>query len=340
MWDLLKHALETIFQEQKTANKKCESFKNTLLFFGCMDEQKQQKISFKEFYDKKYKALLAIPVLLIILSLIQIGYQIKTTGDFINKDVTLKGGITITIPTNKKINIRALEDVLSKDFLYNDVVVRSLIRSGRSAGIIISTDIDITNKKMVNKFISEIGRHIRMDLKEGDYSIEGIGSSLGASFFRETFRAIIIAFVFMGIVVFIYFRNPIPSLAVIAAAASDMIITLSIVNVMGMRLGTAGIAAFLMLIGYSVDTDILLTTRVLKRREGVLIERILGAMKTGLTMTATTIVAVSVAMIVTDSEVIRQIMTIILIGLTVDIMTTWILNVGILRMYLERKHEP
>jgi preprotein translocase subunit SecF len=106
-----------------------------------------------------------------------------------------------------------------------------------------------------------------------------------------------------------------------------------------MKLGTAGIAAFLMLIGYSVDTNILLSTKVIKRKEGTVLERIFGAMKTGLMMSTTTICAITVALIFTQSEVIRQIMTILLIGLLVDLVNTWIQNVGILRIYLERKHK-
>ncbi|MBS3114563.1 hypothetical protein J4448_05670, partial [Candidatus Woesearchaeota archaeon] len=65
-------------------------------------EQKniQQKNSLKqtlfEIYDKKYKLLLIIPFLMLFLALIQIGYQMYTTGDFIKKDVSLKGGVTVT----------------------------------------------------------------------------------------------------------------------------------------------------------------------------------------------------------------------------------------------------
>jgi len=142
----------------------------------------------------------------------------------------------------------------------------------------------------------------------------------------------------MGIVVFIYFRSPAPSLAVILAAASDIVVTLAIFNLTGIKLGTAGIAAFLMLIGYSVDTDILLSTRVLKRKEGSVMDRVYSAMKTGLTMSATTLSAVLIALIFVQSEIVKQIMIILFIGLLVDLVMTWIQNVGILRLYLEKKH--
>ena len=147
---------------------------------------------------------------------------------------------------------------------------------------------------------------------------------------------LVLAFIFMGFVVFLYFRTIIPSLAVILAAFSDIIVTLAIINLLGIKVSTAGIAAFLMLIGYSVDTDILLTTRMLKRKEGSLNERIMEAMKTGLTMTITTLTVVTLTLIFSQSNTIQQIMLILFIGLFVDIINTWIQNVGILRWYLEK----
>jgi len=106
------------------------------------------------------------------------------------------------------------------------------------------------------------------------------------------------------------------------------------------RTGTsAGLVAFLMLIGYSVDTDILLTTRILKRHEGSLNERIFGAFKTGITMTLTSLFAVIFALIVASSfsVVLTQIFTVLAIGLGFDILNTWITNASILKWYVENK---
>jgi len=143
----------------------------------------------------------------------------------------------------------------------------------------------------------------------------------------------------MGIVVFIYFKTFAPSMAVILAALSDIVVTLAVFNLTGIKLSTAGIAAFLMLIGYSVDTDILLSTRVLKRKEGSVMDRVYNAMRTGLTMSATTLSAVLIALIFVQSEIVKQIMIILFIGLLVDLIMTWIQNVGILRLYLEKKRK-
>jgi preprotein translocase subunit SecF len=101
-------------------------------------------------------------------------------------------------------------------------------------------------------------------------------------------------------------------------------------------MSSAGIIALLMLIGYSVDTDILLTNRVLKRQEGSLNERLWGAFKTGMTMIMTSLVAVAVALLVVKSfsVTLTQIFTILSIGLIFDIFNTWVTNASILKWHV------
>ena len=292
----------------------------------------------KKIYEGQYKKLLIIPFMLLLIAILLIGLKAAATGDFINRDVSLKGGVTVTIPTEQKIDILQLEDIISKKFPKNDVSTKSLSQFGTQVGVIIDVDIGEEHREeQIGILIEEIGKVLNRKLTTKDYSVEVIGSSLGASFFREVVTALLIAFLLMAIVVFLYFRTLVPSGAVILAALSDILITLSIVNLLDIKLSTAGIAAFLMLIGYSVDTNILLSTRVLKRKEGTDMERIYGALKTGITMSLTTLIAMTAALIFTQSEIIKQIMIILLIGLLVDLINTWIQNVGILRLYLERK---
>ncbi|MDP7141384.1 MAG: protein translocase subunit SecF [Candidatus Woesearchaeota archaeon] len=293
---------------------------------------------FMKVYDKQYKKLLIIPFVLLFIALVLIFYKYSTTGEFIEKGISLKGGTTITIPMVKGVNIEELRASLLSSFPGRDINIRELSRIGQSSGIIIEADVDPEETDELSSFLEKVEREL--SIKKDDYSIEIIGSSLGESFFRETIVAISIAFLFMGIVVFIYFRSFVPSIAVILSAFSDIIETLAIVNLLEIKLSTAGIAAFLMLIGYSVDTDILLSTRVLKVTEGTVFEKIKGAMRTGLMMSGTTIVAILTALIFTQSEVIRQIMIILLIGLGIDLINTWIQNAGLLRLYVERKQKP
>ncbi len=277
----------------------------------------------------KSKILLAIPFIILIIAIIFLFVNYSTTGSFVNKGISLKGGTSISIISS---DIKSLELQTSINY-EGEINVRTLSGAGKQIGLII--EIDSTEDSKINPVINQLKNEF--DIKEDQITIETIGSSLGSSFFKETIIAIIFAFIFMGIVVFLYFRSIVPSSSIVLAAISDIIITLAVVNIIGIKLSTAGIAAFLMLIGYAVDTNILLSTKVLKKKEGSVNARIRSAMKTGFMMTLTTITAIIIALIFSQSPVITQIMTIVLIGLIVDMMNTWVQNAGILKLYVERK---
>src|SRR3989338_2116220 len=293
----------------------------------------KQKI--KHFYESKYKWLMVIPFLLVILAITQIAVQYATTGDFVNRGISLKGGSIITLDYSEAVNIDNLQANLQTQFPSFEVSVRTLSSARDIEGVVIESTAQ--TKEEIDPILAVLTRE--GVTTEGHYSVEIIGSALGESFFTETAIALLVAFGLMGVVVFIYFRSPIPSLAVMLAAFSDIVVTLAVFNLTGMKLSTAGVSAFLMLIGYSVDSDMLLTARVLKRREGTIHERIYSALSTGMTMTATTLMVLLVAILFVASDTIKQIMIILFIGLGIDLIMTWIQNVGILRWYLEKGHE-
>ena len=285
----------------------------------------------KHLYETKYTYLLVITFTIVCFALSQIIWQYTTTGDFLHKGVSLKGGVTITIP--QYTDIATLEAGLRQQYPLNDISVRYLRgSSGEQSGIVV--DADISETIAVQEFVNTIKQQTGMT----ELGVESFGSRLSQDFFKQLFIGLFIAFAFMGFVVFLYFRFFVPSIAVMLSAASDIIITLAILNITGFKISTAGIAALLMLIGYSVDTDVLLTIRVLKQKDtDSLNDAIYGAIKTGGLMTITAIAAVGSVLLFTNSEVLYQIMHILFIGLFVYLGTTWIQNVSILRWYLNKK---
>ena len=143
----------------------------------------------------------------------------------------------------------------------------------------------------------------------------------------------------MSLVVFFLFRTFIPSLAVIFAAFADIVMSLALVNILGIKISAAGIAAFLMLIGYSVDTDILLTSRALRKKEISLNQRIYSSFKTGILMTFTALIAVIPIFFITSGipDSFRQIFIILALGLFADILNTWLTNASLIKWYCEAK---
>ncbi|MBT7706489.1 hypothetical protein HN747_03485, partial [archaeon] len=84
-----------------------------------------------------------------------------------------------------------------------------------------------------------------------------LGFFLGNFFFKINVFAYSLGFLIIaGSLIYIYIKNSIPSFAVMLSAFADIVMTLAVVDLVGLKVSTAGIVAFLMLIGYSVDTDI------------------------------------------------------------------------------------
>jgi len=139
----------------------------------------------KGIYENKYKLLLLIPFIILFLAILQIGFQYTTTGDFINKGVSLKGGITVTMPGIMADNIE-LKDYLSGQFPGYDINVRKITSAGVQTGLLI--DGDITKKDDILAFLDTLDT--KLSVTRDDYNIEEIGSSLGESFFKETLIAL------------------------------------------------------------------------------------------------------------------------------------------------------
>ncbi len=172
------------------------------------------------------------------------------------------------------------------------------------------------------------------------YSYQQLTPTLGRYFLGQLRYVIFVAFVLIIIVVFAIFRSVAPAFAVVFGAANDMVIALGAMGVLGIPLGIASIGGLLMLIGYSIDTDVLTAIRILKRHEGTPEERAYSSMKTGLTMTTTALVSFGVLFIVSILAYIPtyyEISGVVLFGLLGDILTTWLGNATIVLLYKKRK---
>ncbi len=288
-------------------------------------------------YDVHYKKLLLIPLIIIIASIAIISINYASTGELFKKDVSLKGGLTITVFSDKMIEAEKIQSEMASE-LKRDVSVRVLTQAGSQVGYIIEAE---GTENDVNTVLAAIEARVGK-LDPQHYNVQVIGSALSESFMREALLSLFFAFILMGIAVLVYFRVIVPSLFVISAAFSDILCTFAVIVLLNERLSIAGLAAFLMLIGYSVDTDILLTTRVLKGKEGTVFQRTMSAFKTGIFMTLTALAATLIGLIFSQSETIRQIMLVLSIGLVFDMIHTWFTNAGVLRWYLEsrKKGEP
>ena len=264
------------------------------------------------------KQLVVIPLVLLVISVVFIALTMVSTGMPVTPGLDFSGGTAVTIrttETHEQLQTVFAEYPLAEISDMNDA---KFLKFGT---------MDDAKIRSLAALVSQ---------KYPDASINQISETFGKTLQYQAFIALIFSFIGMAIVVFISFRTFVPSVAVVLSAFADMVMTAAVMNVLGITLTLGTTAALLMLIGYSVDSDILLTNRVLKR-QGKLNDKLTGAFHTGIIMTSTTLAAISVLFIVSwigSIQILIEISAVLLIGLVADIMNTWLTNVGILKWYV------
>ncbi|MBO5839812.1 MAG: protein translocase subunit SecF [Methanobrevibacter sp.] len=269
---------------------------------------------------ENHKILIAIPIILALLSLVLIGFNGLEQG------VDLKGGSQAELQLLGSVTPSELEDTLDAKLNTNNIKVTN---NGNN-----KVTVELENNINSSTFTSAINGKAKV------ISYNEIGPILSEEAMGQIYIAMIFAFLFMAITVFIVFREPVPSVAIILAALCDILIALGGMSIFKIPLSIASVGALLMLIGYSVDTDILLTTRLLKRREGTVEGRAKNAMYTGLTMSFAAIAAMGILYVVTkilmpEATTLSNISAVLVIGLIGDILSTWLMNLGILKTYID-----
>ncbi len=187
-------------------------------------------------------------------------------------------------------------------------------------------------------FQSTDTEQIRGDAETAGFEIRSestVSASFGAGAQTEALLGVAIAFLGMSVLVFLMFRTFVPSIAVVASAFSDIVVPLALMNLFGIDLSLATVAALLMIIGYSVDSDLVLNNHILRRR-GDFYESAHRAMQTGVTMTTTSLAAMSVMTIVAyllNVPLLPEIGIVLVFGLLADLMNTYLMNMSLLRWY-------
>ncbi len=275
------------------------------------------------------RQLLVLPVATFLIAVLIIAFTLAMTGAPVKLGMEFKGGTMVSLTT--------------------DTPIASLNEKYSTYPL---TDVRQTGSRIVMQFgpmSNEEQLSLTKDVTDTYENVEirQIGPVYGKDLQNQALKAVFFSFLGMSLVVFVIFKTFIPSGAVVLSAFCDIIIAVAFMNLAGIELSLGTVAALLMLIGYSVDSDILLTTRVLKRR-GEVEENITNAMGTGITMTTTTLAALIVMYIVTtysyliipsfsQINLLSDISIVLIFGLVADIMNTWLTNVSILRWYVQKE---
>ena len=273
-----------------------------------------EQLPYREYSNRQ---LLAVPLAVLALALLIVLGAWVVTGTPVDLGLAFTGGT--------EIRFSADADTAEVQETFADVDIDSIRSVGTGNSYLLTTQQEDTGE--IENVATEAGYEIE--------SVSGRSAAFGSDSQREALLGLAIAFLGMSLLVAAFFRSVVPSIAVIASAFSDLVIPLALMNVLGIDLTLGTIAALLMIIGYSVDSDILLNNHILKRH-GKFYESYFAAMRTGVSMTLTSIAAmVTMAVVATvfGIPLLPRIGLILVFGLTADLMNTYMMNVSLLRWY-------
>jgi preprotein translocase subunit SecF len=270
------------------------------------------RIDYARYSDRQ---LAAIPLVVLVLALAVLGGWYLTTGAPVTPGIDFTGG------TELQVQSQASADEIEATL---DAESVNPIASAPNSYLVTfqSTDTDA---------IAGQARGAGYEVQ----SVQSVSASFGGDAQRLALIGVLVAFGGMSVLTFLLFRSFVPSVAIVVSAFSDIVVPLALMNLFGIRLSLGTVAALLMLIGYSVDSDILLNNHIL-RRSGSFYESAYRAMRTGVTMTLTSIAAMAVMAITATLfgiPLLPEIGIVLVFGLVVDLMNTYMLNLSLLRWY-------
>lgn len=169
----------------------------------------------------------------------------------LNFGVDFKGGTTIEIRLEKKIDIEKIRNSLSKSKINNF----SVKEFGTANDLLIYTDNSISP--------SDIKNFLEKDLKEKITirKIETVGPKVGSELIKSAIYSVLLCLI--AIFLYLWFRFEWQfSLGGIVALFHDLIITVGVFALLGLQFDLSIIAALLTILGYSINDTVIIYDRI------------------------------------------------------------------------------
>ena len=204
-----------------------------------------------DYYLKNYKKMVFIPIAIVIILGMSIVYHKYTDVHYVNEDVSLTGGISVTVNTNETLSPSFLTNNISSALGGRSVSVSVLHNqlTGQTNGYIVTVGGDVNSTLFTQVASSAFG----FQLNSKNSSLNFVSSTLAHSALYDSIVLLGVAFFLVAMVSLFYFRNLPQAFSNIISIIADVINVVGVMDLTGLSFSTASIAGILMLMGYSAD---------------------------------------------------------------------------------------
>ena len=215
-------------------------------------------------FIKYFKSAIALSAILILTGVFSL---ISNKGPKLSID--FNGGTLIAVQYNKEINLNSIRSAL-KEIEINGQIFDFSKSEIKNFGNTAAVSLRIANlekepenfsETLINILKEVYPNNIPENLDDFVLSIEKVGPKIGSELSGKALMAIVYAILLILIYISIRFEF-IYAIGAIAAIFHDVIITLGIFSILGYEISLAIIAAFLTIVGYSLNDTIVIFDRI------------------------------------------------------------------------------
>ncbi|BBL45492.1 preprotein translocase subunit SecF [Nanobdella aerobiophila] len=276
--------------------------------------------------EKNYKKFILISIVLFLLFGSILLYNSFKNGYIINKSITISGGY-ITLINNNHITNTEIYNILnqmniSKYVLYNTPNI-----------IYIESKNQINETELVNLINSEYN----IQLSPSDISIQQYSSIVGNLIFNQFAQFVIIVMMLSGFIIFLAYRISNVTLNIISTIAFDILGLLTVLSLTGYPIGANGFIAMLMILGFAIDNNVVLSTNIVKEKEKTFLERIKMSFRVGMAMEIIALYALIILYLIVPEPSVKEFSLVLSIGIIFDLLYYLIGNIPIYKYFEHRK---
>ncbi len=149
--------------------------------------------------------------------------------------------------------------------------------------------------------------------------------------------SIIGALVGVGVISLLIFKRRVAPMVILLVLGFDILGVFGYIALLRASFGLPAVVGIAVLIGYVVNTNMLLVWRVLKRVGGEPKEQISGALNTGLLMNLMMIVLLLSLNVLTSAYELNVLTAVLVFGIAINVINMWFIGAGILLRHVERR---
>jgi len=280
------------------------------------------------FIENNYKKFLMISMVIFVIFVGTILFNYFKYGYIINKSITISGGYVTLINNNYHITNPEIQNTLNQMNITDYVLYNT------------PNIIYIESGKQINEtlLINLLNQDYNIKLLPTDISIQQYSSLVGNLIFNQFLFFVILAMILAAFIIFISFRASKITLNIISTILFDVVGLLSILSITKYPIGANGFIGMLMILGFAIDNNVVLSTNIVKEKEKPFIERVRMSFRVGMLMEVIALYTLLLLYFIVPEPSVDEFAFVLSIAIILDLLYYLIGNIPLYK-YFEAKKE-